>query len=93
MNKKIFLVLLLLSNILNASSCKFYEERMVYYSNKIDQLAKNNRTEYCEIADNTELLVNNIGGAIASCSDGYKLKPILETYTNLLMASSLKCGK
>lgn len=93
MNKKIFLSILLLSNILNAGNCKYYEDKMVFYSNKLDQLIKDTPPDYCNLADNAELMVNNLGGVMTYCSDGYKLEPELKTYKDFLIAVSLKCKK
>lgn len=91
--KRIYLLILVLFSVLNANSCKYYEDQMVYYSNKLDRLTKSTPNDYCNLADNAELLVNNIGGAINSCSDGYKLKSMLKGYSDFLIVTSMKCKK
>ena len=91
--KKLFLAILFLCNILNANDCKYYGDKMLYFSKKVEKISKDNPTDYCNLADNLELLVNYAGNVKNVCANGAEIDSSLKIYMNLLTTTSMKCKK
>lgn len=87
MKKKFFLILVIAcisilgTSSVYASTCSYYQEKVVYYSDKSLSLMKIQPTNWCDVADALELMLNNAGSAKTNCSNGYEMNNIIQSYT------------
>lgn len=84
--------ILMLSVTAYASTCSYYQDKVVYYSDRSLSLIKTQPTNWCDVADALELLLNNAGSAKANCSNGYEMNDIIQSYTPQLVTVTAKCG-
>lgn len=92
MTKKLILSLCIGTVVsLSASVCDTAYQNAVYYSNLANNYSLDTKESACKMADNLELVVNNMGTLKANFCSQYNASTF-NNYTQMLIISTQKCA-